>query len=458
MSFQTINPATGETLHTFPMASDAEVATALKTADDRYNNDWKLRPVAARAQIVKRAAALLRQNAGEYAGYLTLEMGKLVAEATDEVELSAAILDYYADRAEEFLKPQSLAEAPGSIVVFEPIGVLVAIEPWNFPYYQLARVAGPQLAAGNVVIFKHAPTVPQCALAFARLFEQAGAPEGVYTNLFCSVEQVGALIDDFRVRGVTLTGSELAGAAVAERAGRKLKKAVLELGGSDPMIILDDAPLDQATQQAAGGRMFNMGQACVSTKRVIVVGKERADQVLAGMVKQMGTLKAGDPADSATSIGPLFSERGLNGLLAQIDGAKAAAAKIVLGGKRLDRPGFYLEPTILTNIAKGNPLRQQETFSPVLSFYAVDSEEEAVELANATPFGLGSSVFGADVERAKKVAAKIEAGMVFINSFAYTGPETPFGGVKNSGYGRELSEVGIGEFVNRKLIRVAQPA
>jgi len=191
---------------------------------------------------------------------------------------------------------------------------------------------------------------------------------------------------------------------------------------------------------------------------VIVVGKERADQVLAGLVKQMGTLKAGDPADSATSIRPLFSERGLNGLLAQIDGAKAAGAKIVLGGTRLDRPGFYLEPTILTNIAKGNPLRQQETFGPVLSLYAVDSEEEAVELANATPFGLGSSVFGADVERAKKVAAKIEAGMVFINSFAYTGPETPFGGVKNSGYGRELSEVGIGEFVNRKLIRVAQPA
>jgi succinate-semialdehyde dehydrogenase/glutarate-semialdehyde dehydrogenase len=204
MCFQTINPATGETLRTFPMASDAEVATALKTADDRYNNDWKLRPVAARAQIVKRAAALLRQNAGEYVGYLTLEMGKLVAEARDEVELSAAILDYYADRAEEFLKPQPLAEAPGSVVVIEPIGVLVAIEPSNFPYYQLARVAGPVLAAGNVVIFKHAPTVPQCALAFARLFEQAGAPEGVYTHLFCTVEQVGALIDDFRVRGVTL--------------------------------------------------------------------------------------------------------------------------------------------------------------------------------------------------------------------------------------------------------------
>jgi len=208
MSFQTINPATGETSRTFPTTSDAEVATALKTADDRYNNDWKLRTVAARAQIVKRAAALLRQNVEEYAGYMTIEMGKLAAEARNEIELSAAILEYYADRAEEFLKPQPLAEAPSSVMVIEPIGVLVAIEPWNFPYYQLARVAGPQLVAGNVVMFKHAPSVPQCALAFARLFEQAGAPEGFYTNLFCSVEQVGTLIDDFRVRGVTLTGSE----------------------------------------------------------------------------------------------------------------------------------------------------------------------------------------------------------------------------------------------------------
>jgi succinate-semialdehyde dehydrogenase / glutarate-semialdehyde dehydrogenase len=208
MIFQTINPATGEIVRTFPTTSDEEVATALKTADDCYNNDWRLRTVAERAQIVKRAAALLRQNVEEYAGYMTLEMGKLAAEARNEIELSAAILEYYADRAEEFLKPQPLAEAPSSVMVIEPIGVLVAIEPWNFPYYQLARVAGPQLVAGNVVMFKHAPSVPQCALAFARLFEQAGAPEGVYTNLFCSVEQVGTLIDDFRVRGVTLTGSE----------------------------------------------------------------------------------------------------------------------------------------------------------------------------------------------------------------------------------------------------------
>jgi succinate-semialdehyde dehydrogenase/glutarate-semialdehyde dehydrogenase len=458
MSYETLNPATGEVIKTFAEISDAEVFAALKTADDRYHKDWKFRPVTERAKIIGRAAAILRERAEEYAGYITLEMGKLIDQSRYEVELSAAILDYYATHAEDFLKPQPLPEAPGSVVVTEPFGVIVAVEPWNYPYYQLARVAGPQIVAGNVVMMKHAHNVPQCALAFARLFEEAGAPKGVYTNLFCSADQIGALIDDFRVRGVTLTGSERAGASVAERAGRKLKKAVLELGGSDPMIILEDAPLEHATDQAAVGRMMNMGEACVATKRVIVVGKERGRQVLDGLVKRIGSLKAGDPANPKTSIGPMVSEEALEGLLAQIEGAKAAGARIVLGGKRIDRLGFYLEPTIITDIAQDNLLYQQEAFGPVLSFYVVDSEEEAIKLANATRFGLGSAVFSADVERAKKIAAKIEAGMVFINSFAYSGPEVPFGGVKNSGYGRELSELGVGEFVNRKLIRVADAA
>jgi succinate-semialdehyde dehydrogenase/glutarate-semialdehyde dehydrogenase len=389
---------------------------------------------------------------------MTLEMGKLIDQGRYEVGMSVAILDYYASHAEDFLKPSALPEAPGSVVVTEPFGVIVAVEPWNFPYYQLARVAGPQIVAGNVIMVKHASNVPQCALAFARLFEEAGAPKGVYTNLFCSADQIGALIDDFRVRGVTLTGSEQAGASVAERAGRKLKKAVLELGGSDPMIILEDAPLEHATDQAAIGRMMNMGEACVATKRVIVVGKDRGRQVLDGLVKRLGSLKAGDPANPETSIGPIVSERALEDLLTQIQGAKAAGARIVLGGKRIDRPGFYLEATIITDIAQDNPLYQQETFGPVLSFYVVDSEEEAIKLANATRFGLGSAVFSADVERAKTVAAKIDAGMVFINSIAYSAPEVPFGGVKNSGYGRELSELGVGEFVNRKLVCVADVA
>jgi succinate-semialdehyde dehydrogenase/glutarate-semialdehyde dehydrogenase len=458
MSYETLNPATGEVIKTFAELSDAEVFAALKAADDRYHNDWRLRPVTERAKIMRRAAAILRGKAEEYAGYMTLEMGKLIDQGRYEVGMSAAILDYYASHAEDFLKPYPLPEAPGSVIVTEPFGVIVAVEPWNFPYYQLARVAGPQIVAGNVVMVKHASNVPQCALAFARLFEEAGAPKGVYTNLFCSADQIGALIDDFRVRGVTLTGSEQAGASVAERAGRKLKKAVLELGGSDPMIILEDAPLEHATDQAAIGRMMNMGEACVATKRVIVVGEERGRQVLDGLVKRLGSLKAGDPANPETSIGPIVSERALEDLLTQIQGAKAAGARIVLGGKRIDRPGFYLEPTIITDIARDNPLYQQETFGPVLSFYVVDSEEEAIKLANATRFGLGSAVFSADVDRAKKVADKIEAGMVFINSIAYSAPEIPFGGVKNSGYGRELSELGVGEFVNRKLVCVADVA
>ncbi|HDR3017806.1 NAD-dependent succinate-semialdehyde dehydrogenase [Pseudomonas aeruginosa] len=458
MTFQTLNPATGELLTTFDYLSDSEVQAALDTADACYRQDWRHRSVAERAQVVRRAAEILRENADEYAGYLTLEMGKLAAQAQFEVGLSADILTYYADNAETFLKPQPLVGVPGSVVVTEPIGVLVGIEPWNFPYYQLARVAGPQLVAGNVVLMKHAPSVPQCALAFARLFEQAGAPAGAYTNLFCSVEQIGNVIDDFRVRGVMLTGSERAGAAVAERAGRALKKVVLELGGSDPMIVLEDTPIDKAVQLAAGSRLLNMGQACAATKRLIVVGKERARQIVAGLTEVFNGMRAGNPNDPETTIGPLFSEAALEKLLDQIRRAEATGAAVVTGGKRIDRPGFYLQPTIITNIDSANPLHREEAFGPVLGVYAVDSEEEAIAVANDSPYGLGSAVLCEDVERAQRIAARIEAGMVFINSGVYTGPETPFGGVKNSGFGRELGEAGIGEFVNRKLIRVAASA
>ena len=454
VTFETLNPATGEQVKTFPGMTDTEVLAALDTADRRYQNDWKTRPVPERAKIMARAAAILREKAEEYAGYITLEMGKLIAQSRYEVELSASILEYYATHAETFLMDQALPEAPGSVVVTEPVGVILAVEPWNFPYYQLARVAGPQIVAGNVVMMKHAPNCPQCALAFARLFEEAGAPEGVYTNLLCSVEQIATLIDDFRVRGVTLTGSERAGAAVAERAGRNLKKVVLELGGSDPAIVLEDASLEDALNQSAFGRMICMGQACVATKRFIVVGKERGKQFLDGLIARMSGLVVGNPADGETEVGPLVSGRALEGLLQQIEDARAHGASVVLGGKRIDRPGFYLEPTIITDIAVDNPLYQQETFGPIASFYVVENEEEAIGLANATKFGLGASVYSADLERAKRVARRIESGMVFINSCAYTGPEVPFGGVKNSGFGRELSEYGFGEFVNRKLVRI----
>jgi succinate-semialdehyde dehydrogenase / glutarate-semialdehyde dehydrogenase len=455
MSYRTINPATGETARTFGDISDADLDQAVQVARSCYAGDWRHRPVADRARIVKAAAAALRANAAEYAQYVTAEMGKLIGTAEAEVGLSAAILDYYADHAESFLAPQELPESPGAVIETEPIGVILGIEPWNFPYYQLARVAGPQLMAGNVLIIKPAENVPQCALAFARLFEQAGAPAGVYTNVFASIDQTGRLIEDPRIAGVTVTGSERAGSAVAERAGRSLKKAVMELGGSDPLIVLEDADLPHALAGALFGRMFNTGQSCVSSKRIIVVGQQRGETFLRGLREGLASLRAGDPADPQTTLGPLSSEKALDLLLEQIRIAKEGGAEVVLGGDRINRPGYYLQPTILTGIDEKNPASVLEFFGPVASFYVVETEEEAIEVANATPFGLGASVFTGDVDRGRRVARGIDSGMVYINQPAWTAPEIPFGGIKNSGFGRELAELGFGEFVNRKLVNAA---
>jgi succinate-semialdehyde dehydrogenase/glutarate-semialdehyde dehydrogenase len=454
MSFQSINPATGELIKEFPLQSDAEVFSALEKADRLYREDWRLRSVAERAGIVARAARILREKRDEYVTYPTLEMGKVTRYGYMEIDLVADILDYYAKNGERLLAAQELPGEPGATLLSEPIGVILAIEPWNFPDSQLVRVAAPQLIAGNVVLMKHAENVPQCALAFARLFEEAGAPAGAYTNLFCSIDQIGKLIEDFRVRGVALTGSERAGMSVGERAGRNLKKVILELGGSDPAIIMPGAPLDHAVEQVVMGRTFNSGQGCVNIKRVIVIGRQRGEQMLAALKEKFAAIQVGDPTDEATLLGPLVSERALLGLLRQIEDAEAAGARIVHGGKRVDRPGFYLEPTIIADIREDNPLYTQEAFGPVLSFYVVDNEEEAIRLANATPYGLGGYVFDADVRNAKRIASRIDSGMVYINSCFADSPGLPFGGVKNSGFGRELSEIGIGEFINRKLIRV----
>jgi succinate-semialdehyde dehydrogenase/glutarate-semialdehyde dehydrogenase len=309
--------------------------------------------------------------------------------------------------------------------------------------------------AGNVLVIKHAENVPQCALAFARLFERAGAPVGAYTNVFASIDQIGRVIEDPRIAGVTVTGSERAGAAVAEHAGRTLKKAVMELGGSDPLIVLEDADLGHAVAGALFGRMFNTGQSCVSSKRIIVVGAERGQTFLRAFSEGLSSLQAGDPADPDTTLGPLSSERALDLLLEQIRIAKDGGAQVALGGTRISRPGYYLEPTILTCIDRKNPASALEFFGPVASIYVVDTEDEAIELANATPFGLGASVFTSDVDRGRQVARRIDSGMVYINQPAWTAPEIPFGGIKNSGFGRELSELGFGEFVNRKLVNVA---
>jgi succinate-semialdehyde dehydrogenase / glutarate-semialdehyde dehydrogenase len=332
--------------------------------------------------------------------------------------------------------------------------VLFCVEPWNFPYYQLARVAGPNLMAGNTLIVKHAPNVPQCALAFEKLFVDAGAPTGAYTNVFLSNEQAATAIADKRIKGVALTGSERAGAAVASEAGQALKKSTMELGGSDAFIVLDDADLDTAVKWGVWGRMNNTGQCCVAAKRFILHEKI-ADTFLDRFKKELGKLVPGDPMDPKTTLGPLCTSGALQLIQKQIKTAVDGGAKVALGGKRLDRRGYFLQPTILTDITPENPVFHQEFFAPVALIFRVKNEKEAIDLANDSPYGLGGSVITKDVERGKRVARQIETGMVFINKATWTAPDLPFGGVKNSGYGRELSELGIGEFVNKKLIRVA---
>ena len=386
---------------------------------------------------------------------ITLEMGKLIAQSLGEVALSAAILDYYADHAEQFLAPEKLATPKGEAMVeSSPMGVLFGVEPWNYPYYQIARFAAPNLMAGNVVMVKHASSVPQCALAFERLLHDAGSPDGAYTNLFVSKEQITQIIEDPRIRAVALTGSEAAGATVAAHAGKQLKKTTLELGGSDAFIVLEDADLEKAVKHAVSGRMGNAGQACTASKRFIVVDA-LADSFLARFQSALGEFAPGDPMDKATTLAPLSSAQALDNLLKQVDSAVNHGAHLVLGGKRIEgHVGNFMQPTILTDISADNPAFKEEFFGPVALFFRVKDERAAVALANDSPFGLGGSVFTQDIERGKRVARQIDTGMVFINSGAVSSPELPFGGVKNSGYGRELSGAGIQEFVNKKLIRV----
>jgi len=456
MAYISTNPYNGKTLQRFEEISDEEFESKLAKAQHCYQNAWQQTSFKERAAIVARAAALMRERAEPLAKLITLEMGKLIAQSEGEVAISAAILDYYAEHAEAFLAPETLKTGRGQAVVESaPIGVLLGVEPWNYPYYQIARFAAPNLMAGNVVMVKHAGNVPQCALAFAELLKDAGAPEGAYTNLFISKHQVARAIDDERVRGVALTGSEAAGAVVAARAGKNLKKSTLELGGSDAFIVLDDADLPLALKHAVSGRMGNSGQACTASKRFIVVDA-LADAFLEKFQAALSAFTPGDPLDKATKLAPLSSQAALDNLLGQVDDAVKHGAKVLMGGKRIaGQTGAFMQPTVLTDIAADNPAYMQEFFGPVALFFRVSDEAAAIKLANDSPFGLGGSVFSQDIDRARGVARQIDTGMVFINSAAVSMPDLPFGGVKNSGYGRELSAAGIMEFVNRKLIRVA---
>jgi len=455
MAYQTINPFTEELVKTFREHTDAELEAIIAKAEETYESDWSRRSLAERKAIVKKAASILREKRDEFAKLTTLEMGKLFREAQGEVELSADILDYYADNAEKFLAPQKLKVDEGEAFIDnEPLGVLFCVEPWNFPYYQLARVAGPNLMAGNTLIVKHAPNVPQCALAFEKLFIDAGAPVGAYSNVFLSNEQAATAIADKRIKGVALTGSERAGEAVASEAGHALKKSTMELGGSDAFIVLDDADMDTAVKWGVWGRMNNTGQCCVAAKRFIL-DEKIADKFLDRFKRELEKLIPGDPMDPKTTLGPLCTDGALHLVQKQIKTAVDGGAKVLLGGKRLDRRGYFLEPTILTDITPENREFHEEFFAPVALVFRVKDEKEAIKLANDSPYGLGGSVITKDIERGKRVARQIETGMVFINKATWTAPDLPFGGVKNSGYGRELSDLGISEFVNKKLIRVA---
>jgi succinate-semialdehyde dehydrogenase / glutarate-semialdehyde dehydrogenase len=455
MGYQTVNPFDNQVVASFEDLTDQQTIGLLAQAQTTFES-WSQTSFAQRSAVISRAAAILRERSDEFARLLTVEMGKLYAEALGEVELSAQILDYYAENAETFLAPEPLdtsSSDDNAMLVSAPLGVILGVQPWNFPYYQLARVAGPNLMAGNVVMVKHASNVPQAAAAFEKLLLDAGAPAGAYTNLYATKDQINLLIDDPRVRGVALTGSEGAGAVVAARAGKNLKKSTLELGGSDAFIALADCDLDKTVQWAVHGRVFNGGQCCVASKRIVVVD-EIADAFLAKFQAAMSELKAGDPFDAATTLAPMSSQHAADELYAQINEAVEAGAKTIPCGEPVPTTGAFVQPTILADIAADNPAYYQEFFGPVALFFRVKDEDEAVALANDSRFGLGGSVFTGDVGRGIEIAKRIDTGMVNINHPARLKADLPFGGVKISGYGHELAHLGIEEFVNKKLINV----
>lgn len=438
------NPATGEVVREYPTATDADMENAIAAADKAYR-EWSVKStVAQRAALTRRVGELHTERREELAEIMQREMGKPLAEALGEIDFSAAIYEFYADNAEAFLadEPIELLAGEGSaVIVRRPVGVILGIMPWNFPEYQVARFAGPNLTLGNTVVLKHAPQCPESAEALQKIFLDAGFPEGAYVNVYATNEQIAAAIADPRIQGVSLTGSERAGAAVAEIAGRNLKKVVLELGGSDPFIVFSTDDMDATVDAAVAARMGNTGQACNAAKRIIVDAK-LYDEFL-----EKFTAKVLAAADD---LSPLSSEAAAQNLARQVDAAVAAGAKLATKG---ERKGAFFPPGILTGVTKDSPTYREELFGPVAQVYKVNSEDEAIELANDIPFGLGSYLFTTDEEQAQRVAERIDAGMVFVNVVEADGVELPFGGVKRSGFGRELGRFGIDEFVNKKLIR-----
>ncbi|MGK4099787.1 NAD-dependent succinate-semialdehyde dehydrogenase [Ligilactobacillus salivarius] len=452
MAYKTINPYTNEVEKEFPNATDEELEAVLAKAHQLYL-DWRndSESLEDRKAILHRVADILRERRTEYATIMSHDMGKLIGEAEGEVDLCADICDYYADKADEFLKPRTLeTDAGKAYYIKQSTGVLVAVEPWNFPFYQIARVFAPNFIIGNPMILKDASNCPASAQAFADAVLEAGAPKGSLNNMFISYDQVAKAIADKRVSGVCLTGSERGGMSVAAEAGKNLKKTTMELGGNDAFIILDDADWDLVKEVAPQARLYNAGQVCTSSKRFIVMA-DKYDEFLEVLKDAFSAVRMGDPTDRTTTLAPLNSKSAKEKLEKQVELAVENGAKVYYGNEKVDLPGQFFMPTILTDITPDNPIFNQEMFGPVASVYKVNSEEEAIALANNSSYGLGNTVFG-EPEHAARVAAKIETGMSWINSGWASLPELPFGGVKNSGYGRELSELGFNAFVNEHLV------
>jgi len=451
---EAINPATGEQIGSYEEHTDDEIDRTLETATETFE-EWRDRPLREREELLASAADVLRENKQRYAETMTEEMGKPISQAIGEVEKCAWACDHYAEYAGSYLEAEQFPSPPGTEVqtVHDPLGPVLAVMPWNFPFWQVIRFAAPYLTAGNVGVLKHASNVPGCAMALEEVFEEAGYPEGAFQTLLVGSDRMDDVIADDRIRAATLTGSGPAGRAVAETAGRHLKKTVLELGGSDPFIVLDDADLDSAVETGVVARTLNGGQSCIAAKRFVLhdaIAEEFTDRLVA----EFEDLRVGDPMDEDTDVGPQADPDLMADLHEQVEASVEAGATVLTGGEPLDRDGAYYPPTVLTDVPRGCPADTEETFGPVAAVYTVDDEEEAVELANATRFGLGASLWTEDRDRGRRLARGIDAGCVYINELTKSDPRIPFGGVKDSGYGRELSEGGIKEFVNRKTVWV----
>ena len=459
MELTSINPATGAVLESFPETAAAEIERTLESAASAFR-DWSRRPLAERAKPVRAAARLLRERRARYARTMTLEMGKPIAQAEAEVEKCAWACEYYAEHAESFLAEEPRrTDAAYSAVRYDPLGPVFAIMPWNFPFWQVFRFAAPALVAGNAAVLKHAPNVSRCALEIAALLRDAELPDGLFGVILIAAERVPeiseGIIADARIRAVTLTGSDRAGRAVGAAAGRALKKAVLELGGSDPFLVLEDAEVEAAAKTGAQARCLNSGQSCIAAKRFIVT-EPVADDFLEILVAEMRARTMGDPLERDTEIGPLARRDLRETVRRQVDGSRQAGAELCLGGRVPGGPGAFYPATVLAGVRPGMPAFDEEVFGPAAAVVRAKDEVEAVRLANATPYGLGASVWTRDAERAARLVPELEAGNVFVNGLVKSDPRLPFGGVKASGYGRELSEFGIREFVNVKTVWVAR--